>query len=115
MISRYEIFCKVMENGSFTKTAEELGYSQSAVSQAVRTLEQETETVLIDRKKDGIGLTADGEQYLPYFQQIYQAEKNLERRRRRRLSGRNGKCGGWKTVLSKSEPLPVSAVPSCQD
>ena len=82
MISRYEIFCKVMENGSFTKTAEELGYSQSAVSQAVRTLEQETETVLIDRKKDGIGLTADGEQYLPYFQQIYQAEKNLERKRR---------------------------------
>ena len=80
MISRYEIFCKVMENGSFTKTAEELGYSQSAVSQAVRTLEQETETVLIDRKKDGIGLTADGEQYLPYFQQIYQAEKNLERK-----------------------------------
>ena len=80
MLSRYEIFCKVMENGSFTKTAEELGYSQSAVSQAVRTLEQETETVLIDRKKDGIGLTADGEQYLPYFQQIYQAEKNLERK-----------------------------------
>ena len=80
MLSRYEIFCKVMENGSFTKAAEELGYSQSAVSQAVRTLEQETETVLIDRKKDGIGLTADGEQYLPYFQQIYQAEKNLERK-----------------------------------
>ena len=24
MLSRYEIFCKVMENGSFTKTAEEL-------------------------------------------------------------------------------------------
>ena len=61
-------------------TAEELRYSQSAVSQAVRTLEHETETVLIDRKKDGIGLTADGEQYLPYFQQIYQAEKNLERK-----------------------------------
>ena len=80
MLSRYEIFCKVMENGTFTKTAEELGYSQSAISQAVRTLEQETETVLIDRKKDGIGLTADGEQYLPYFQQIYQAEKNLERK-----------------------------------
>ena len=80
MISRYEIFCKVIEKGSFTRTAEELGYSQSAVSQAVRALEQETETVLIDRKKDGIELTADGEQYFPYFQQIYQAEKSLERK-----------------------------------
>ena len=80
MISKYEIFYKVIKNGSFTKTAEELGYSQSAVSQAVKTLEQETETILIERRKDGIGLTADGEQYLSYFQQIYQAEKNLERK-----------------------------------
>ena len=51
MISRYEIFCKVMENGSFTKTAEELGYSQSAVSQAVRTLEQETERCSLTGKR----------------------------------------------------------------
>ena len=80
MVSRYGIFCKVIENGSFTRTAEELGYSQSAVSQAVRALEQETGTLLIDRKKDGIGLTADGKQYFPYFQQIHQAEQNLERK-----------------------------------
>ena len=65
---------------SFTRTAEKLGYSQSAVSQAVRALELETETVLIDRRKDGIALTPDGEQYLPYFQQIHQAEQNLKRK-----------------------------------
>ena len=80
MLSRYGIFCGVIEHKSFTRTAEKLGYSQSAVSQAVRALELETETVLIDRRKDGIALTPDGEQYLPYFQQIHQAEQNLERK-----------------------------------
>ena len=38
MLSRYGIFCGVIENKSFTRAAEKLGYSQSAVSQAVRTL-----------------------------------------------------------------------------
>ena len=65
MISRYGIFCKIIENGSFTKTAELLGYSQSAVSQTVKALEQETGTTLIDRRKDGTLLTADGAAFLP--------------------------------------------------
>ena len=39
MLSRYGIFCGVIEHKSFTRTAEKLGYSQSAVSQAVRALE----------------------------------------------------------------------------
>ena len=74
MISRYGIFCKIIETGSFTKTAELLGYSQSAVSQTIKALEQETGTTLINRRKDGTLLTVDGAAYLPYFQQIYQAE-----------------------------------------
>lgn len=82
MISKYGIFCKIIETGSFTGTAELLGYSQSAVSQTVKALEQETGTTLIDRKKDGTLLTADGQAYLPYFQQIYQAEQALERKER---------------------------------
>ena len=40
MISRYGIFCKIIETGSFTKTAELLGYSQSAVSQTIKALER---------------------------------------------------------------------------
>lgn len=82
MISRYGIFCKIIETGSFTRAAELLGYSQSAVSQTVKALEQETGTTLIDRRKDGTLLTADGEAFLPYFQQIYQAEEALVRKER---------------------------------
>ena len=39
MISRYGVFCEVIESGSFTRAAENLGYSQSAVSQTVRAME----------------------------------------------------------------------------
>lgn len=51
MLSRYDIFCKVVETGSFTRTAEALGYSQSAVSQMVKALEQELGTTLVSRGK----------------------------------------------------------------
>ena len=37
-MNRYEVFVKVAECGSFTRAANELGYTQSAVSQMVHTL-----------------------------------------------------------------------------
>lgn len=82
MLSRYHIFCKVVETGSFTRTAEELGYSQSAVSQTVKALEQELGTTLVSRGKGGVALTADGEGYLPYLRAICGAEATLDRKRR---------------------------------
>jgi DNA-binding transcriptional LysR family regulator len=80
MISRYGIFCNVIEVGSFTKVAEQMGYSQSAVSQTIKSLEQEIGTVLINRKKDGITLTTDGEKFLPYVQAIFCAEEALKQK-----------------------------------
>ncbi len=82
MLSRYEIFCKVIESGSFTKVAQLLGYSQSAVSQTIKNLEQEIGLTLIERRKDGIRLTADGRQYFPYLQAIHSAEMALAQKRR---------------------------------
>lgn len=90
MISKYGIFCKTSESGSFTKTAEELGYSQSAISQSVKALEQELDCVLFHRQKGGLTLTRDGEQYLPYIQAIYAAEQALERKNREMSGLENG-------------------------
>ena len=89
MISRYGIFCKVVEQGSFTRAAEELGYSQSAVSQNVRALEQETGVTLLPRKKDGVRLTQDGEEFYPYIQSIFQSEQALERKRQETMGLEN--------------------------
>ncbi|SFP27277.1 DNA-binding transcriptional regulator, LysR family [Oscillibacter sp. PC13] len=81
MLSHYDIFCKVLETGSFTRAADLLGYSQSAVSQAVKGLERELGTTLVNRNKGGITPTADGESYLPYIRAISGAERTLDRKR----------------------------------
>ena len=47
MMSKYRVFCTVVELGSFTAAAERLNYSQSAVSQTIKTLEQELGTTLL--------------------------------------------------------------------
>ncbi len=82
MNSKYKIFLELCEDGSFSKTAEKLGYSQSAVSQAVKSLEEELGTVLLERKREGLRLTHDGNAYMPYFRNIVAAEESLEKKKR---------------------------------
>ena len=76
-MNRYEVFVKVAECGSFTRAASELGYTQSAVSQMVHTLEEELSTVLLRREKGGVVLSADAEQYMPYIRSICAAHREL--------------------------------------
>ena len=89
MISRYGIFCKVAELGSFTRAAEACGYSQSAISQNIKALEQETGVCLLSRRKDGVQLTPDGRDFFPYIQAVWQAEQALERRRQETMGLQN--------------------------
>ena len=81
-MNRYDVFLTVVQTGSFTRAAAELGYSQSAVSQMVRTLEQELAATLIERGKHGAVLTPDGQAYLPYLQALSTAFRGLEEKRR---------------------------------
>ncbi|WP_251027077.1 LysR family transcriptional regulator [Bacillus sp. ISL-46] len=50
-MNSYYAFIKAIETGSFTKAAEELGYTQSAISQMVHSLEEELSTTLILRSR----------------------------------------------------------------
>lgn len=85
MASRYQIVCMVVDRGSLKGAADELGYTQSAVSQAVKALERELGTTIIERGKQGVSLTRDGKQYLPYLRQIVTAEAELEGKRQELL------------------------------
>ena len=78
MASRYQIVCMAVDCGSLKRAADALGYTQSAVSQAVKALERELGTTIIERGKQGVSLTRDGKQYLPYLRQIVTAEAELE-------------------------------------
>ena len=80
MLSRYSIITKVVELGGFTKAAEAINYSQSAVSQTVKNFEHELGFALLSRGKDGVHLTKDGEAIYPYIQAIAKSEDALSRR-----------------------------------
>ena len=99
-VSRYQIFCKIMETGSFTKTAEKLHYSQSAISQSVLALERDLGVTLLIRSKDGVRLTKDGEQFYPYIRNIAQAEDDCFRKTQEMqgLSRQTVVIGGFSSV-----------------
>ncbi len=82
MSSKYQVFIQVVEEKSFSKAANKLGYSQSAVSQSIKLLEEELETKLFIRKREGISLTKDGMDYLPFIRSIATAQENLDKRKR---------------------------------
>lgn len=65
-LEQYRIFYKVAICGSFTAGAEELFLTQSAVSQAVRNLEETLGVELFIRGKRGVELTQEGEVLLQY-------------------------------------------------
>ncbi|MGC4377625.1 LysR family transcriptional regulator [Fictibacillus sp. Mic-4] len=56
-----EVFLTVVETKSFTKAGEQIGLSQSAVSQAVAALETDLNVKLLNRNRKGVSLTKVGE------------------------------------------------------
>ena len=59
------VLVAVAERGSFTSAAAALGYTQSAVSRQVATLEAAAGQPLFDRHRGGVTLTAAGSRLLP--------------------------------------------------
>ncbi|RYL94809.1 LysR family transcriptional regulator [Sporolactobacillus sp. THM7-4] len=73
---KFEILQKVAELKSFTKAADALGLTQSAVSHAITSLESEFGFRLIFRNRSAIELTREGETLLPSIRQVlYDHEK----------------------------------------
>ena len=63
-------FIHVAELGSFTKTAEQLGYSQSTVSFQIKQLEDELGCLLFERINHTITLTERGRELVSYAHQV---------------------------------------------
>ena len=63
-------FIHVAELGSFTKAAEQLGYSQSTVSFQIKQLEDELGCLLFERINHTITLTEQGHELVSYAHQV---------------------------------------------
>ncbi|ECF6153272.1 LysR family transcriptional regulator [Salmonella enterica] len=66
------IFVAVVESGSFSRAAEQLGQANSAVSRAVKKLEMKLGVSLLNRTTRQLSLTEEGERYFRRVQQILQ-------------------------------------------
>ena len=79
-LRHYEIFKTVAETGNFTKAAAKLYITQSAVSHAVRELEERAGTALFDRLARRVRLTRCGELLLAELLPLLAACGSLEGR-----------------------------------
>ena len=82
-----DCFVAVADTGSFTRAAERVNRTQSAVSQQIAKLEDEIGKALFERGKSLV-LTSDGEMLLGYARQIVQLQREaLERFQEPELEG----------------------------
>lgn len=69
-LRQLKTFCTIVDTGSFTKAAEELGYAQSSITAQIQSLEEELKTKLFERLGRNIVLSQSGKRLLIYARQI---------------------------------------------
>jgi DNA-binding transcriptional LysR family regulator len=83
-------FATVAEQQSFTRAAEKLGIAQSAISQQIKTLEEELEVQLLLRTKRSVKLTAAGQAFLREAKDILNRVEQSRVEARRAAQGETG-------------------------
>ncbi|AKP03916.1 LysR family transcriptional regulator [Companilactobacillus pabuli] len=89
-ITQLQTFVRVSQYGSFTKAGEQSFISGTAVMKQINRLESELNLKLFVRTATGTKLTAEGEKFLPYVNQILSLlDTAIEETRKAGLSGQN--------------------------
>lgn len=65
---------EVISVKSINKTSEKLGYTQSGLTYVLNTLNDELGVSLLDRNRNGVALSGNGEKLLPYIRAILDSE-----------------------------------------
>ncbi len=77
--TKLNTFLTVVKEKSFSKASAKLGISQPAVTQQMRFLENYLDSAIVDRKKNGIRLTKEGEKLYHIAQKIEKVIINSEK------------------------------------
>ena len=75
---KYEAMVSSIEQGSFTRAADQLGYTQSGLTHMMNALEQEIGFSLLLRDHRGVRLTAQGRRLYPQIRQLLSANRQLQ-------------------------------------
>ena len=107
---RYTAFCKIIECGSFPKAAEALGYTQAAISQMIRAMENEFSMTLLTRTRGGVRLTREGEELYPVIQKFVSVHRELTDRAAEigGLASGEIRIGTFSSVSQRLLPGPMS-------
>ena len=76
-LEKYQTLMSVVDCGSLTRAAAELGVTQSAVSHSLDSLEKELGFTVIRRSRAGVQLTNEGERLLPAVRSMLAAAEQL--------------------------------------
>ena len=76
-IRKYIAYLRTVETGSITQAANDLGYTQSAVSKMISDLEQDWQVKLLTRNHSGIEISSDGMVLLPTIREIVKDYEDL--------------------------------------
>ncbi len=76
-VQKYEAFLKTAEFGSISKTAKEMGYTQSAISKMILELEREWDVKLLTRNHNGVELSAAGKELVSEVRKVLHDYENL--------------------------------------
>lgn len=77
-LKKWHVFLSVVKFGSFTKAGEELGYTQSGITQMMRNLEREVGFPLFHKTNHGIFLTDEGNSLLPSIRALLATDESLK-------------------------------------
>jgi len=77
--AKLQTFLMVIKEKSFSKASAKLGISQPAVTQQIKFIEDYLDTKIVDRKKNGILLTKEGEDLYRITQKLEKAIANSEK------------------------------------
>ena len=76
-LAKYQALLSVVESGSLTAAAAQLGLTQSAVSHSINSLEEELGFAVIKRSRAGVRLTNEGERLLPAVRGLLNSAEQL--------------------------------------
>jgi len=77
--AKLQTFLMVIKEKSFSKASAKLGISQPAVTQQIKFIEDYLDTKIVDRKKNGILLTKEGEDLYRIAQRLEKAIQSSEK------------------------------------
>jgi len=85
---KLEALTAAVRQGSFTRAAEALGYTQSGLTHMMNALEKELGFTVLIRDRSGVRLTEEGQRIFPLIQECLRSAEALEREAGLLRSGR---------------------------